>query len=156
MHKPTTWVSHGIEVFTSFGQVGGKSVEVLDFDTIDFFVIVTVVFFNKLVIFFILVFLFAEPIVVELLFVNAVDDEQVVFDFFFEAQGQGVLSVGFEVTGCLDLIIFLFEFAEYFVAVYEVRANFFFQIVFPGYTFLKQIFEHVIIVGNIWVVLDGL
>jgi len=156
MHEAATGVGHSVKLFAAFGEVGGESVELLDFGVLHRLLLGAVVFFHELVVLLVLVLLFGEAIVVELLFVDAVDDEEVVADFLFKAQGQNLVFARLVVARLVDLVLGLLEFAEDFVALDEVLADAAFEVLLAGYALKEEVLQDVVVVRDLGLLLDGL
>ena len=156
VHEPAARVGHGLELLPAFGEVGGKAVEVLDLGVLHGFVLRPVVLLDELVLLLVLVLLFAEPVVLELFLVDAVDDEEVVADLLLEAHREYVVLAGLEVAGLLDLVLRLLLFAEDLVAVDEVLADAFLEVLFARHAFEEEVLQNVVVVGDLRLLLDGL
>jgi len=156
VHEASTGVGHGLELLPPFTEVGAEPVELLDLHSVDLLLVLAVVLLYKLVLLLVLVLLLGESVVLELFLVDAVDDVQVVLDFLFLAQGDGLLLVGLEVAGGVDLVIFLLVLAEDLVALDEVGPNQLLDVLLAGYTLIEYVLQDVVVVRDLGFLLNRL
>lgn len=106
MHEPAARVGQRLLFIAPLREVRRESVQILYVDIVYAPLVIPRVLFHKLVLFLVLVFLFAKAVVVELFLMHVVNEIDIIFDLFFITDSYSIIFAGFKIGCGKYLIVF--------------------------------------------------